>query len=342
MKKFLKILGIGVIVAMLLFIINFVFNYNPSKVISLRYLVIGFGINVLYSVPIALSCSYYFEYLNTKVQWKKYMNQRVLIGVLGSLMVVMITVFIIRVFHKVVIDDYTFAQFLKTERFKFYFLCVIIASVVSLFFHFIFFYKAYQKNKIRDQKIIADMANAKFEALKNQLDPHFLFNSLNVLTSLIEENPEQAKIFTIELSKIYRYVLEHKTNSLVSINDELSFAKTYMLLLKMRFEDSIVFNINVDASIGEGQVIPLSLQLLLENAVKHNVVTSSRPLQIWIYESKGYLVVKNSLNAIKQSHFGSGLGLNNINERYKIIADNDVIVVQNETFFEVKLPIIKH
>src|SRR5690606_27500451 len=133
----------------------------------------------------------------------------------------------------------------------------------------------YQQNKVKEQKVIAGTANARFDALKNQLDPHFLFNSLNVLTSLIEENPENAQRFTTALSKVYRYVLEQKNKDLVSVDEELDFARTYMSLLKMRFEDSIVFTIPDKASDPESKVVPLSLQLLLENAVKHNMVTSS-------------------------------------------------------------------
>ncbi len=118
---------------------------------------------------------------------------------------------------------------------------LIIAIIVSLYFHAIWYYKYRQENKVKEQKIIAGTASAKFDALKNQLDPHFLFNSLNVLTSLIEEDPYQAQKFTTSLSKVYRYVLEQKNKDLVSVDEELQFAKTYVKLLKMRFEDSIHF-----------------------------------------------------------------------------------------------------
>ena len=161
--------------------------------------------------------------------------------------------------------------------------------------HAFYFYKAFQENRVKEQKIIAGTASAKFDALKNQLDPHFLFNSLNVLTSLIEEDPSQAQKFTTSLSKVYRYVLEQKNKDLVSVDEELQFARTYVRLLKMRFEDSIVFDIIEACSNPEAKIVPLSLQLLLENAVKHNVVTSERPLHIRVFENGSQLVVSNNL-----------------------------------------------
>ena len=159
---------------------------------------------------------------------------------------------------------------------------VLIALVVSSVFLVIYYYRHTQESKVKEQKIIAGTASAKFDALKNQLDPHFLFNSLNVLTSLIEENPEAATRFTTSLSKVYRYVLEQKNKDLVTLEEELKFANLYMLLIKMRFEDSIVFSVPQELSNPEAKVVPLSLQLLLENAVKHNMVTPEKKLHISI------------------------------------------------------------
>src|SRR5690606_17573701 len=121
--------------------------------------------------------------------------------------------------------------------------------------------KAYQEQKVREQKIIAGNASAKFESLKNQIDPHFLFNSLNVLSSLIEENPAQAQKFTTALSKVYRYVLEQKDKELVPVSEELSFAKTYMSLLRMRFENSVIFHLPDAIPDPDAKVVPLALQL---------------------------------------------------------------------------------
>ncbi len=197
-----------------------------------------------------------------------------------------------------------------------------------------------QESKVKEQKIIAGTASAKFETLKNQIDPHFLFNSLNVLSSLIEENPENAQRFTTSLSKVYRYVLEQKDKDLVSIEEELAFAKTYMNLLQMRFENSLTFEISIENIDIESKVVPLSLQLLLENAVKHNIISEQKPLHIKIYIENDALVIQNNFQKKAVLQDGQGVGIQNIISRYHIITDRKVAIEQNENTFTVKLPIL--
>ncbi|MCV6631330.1 MAG: 2TM domain-containing protein, partial [Flavobacteriaceae bacterium] len=216
----------------------------------------------------------------------------------------------------------------------------IITLIVALFFHALYFYKALQDKKVTEQKVIANTAFAQFDALKNQLDPHFLFNSLNVLTSLIEEDTDAAQDFTTALSKVYRYVLEQKNKELVSVDEELDFARTYVQLLKMRFEESIQFYLPEQASNPESKVVPLSLQLLLENAVKHNIVTSKKPLRIYIEEEHGYLIVKNNLQPKQTVNDRKGVGLANIVQRYDLLTNRKVKIVQTELEFVVKLPML--
>ena len=197
-----------------------------------------------------------------------------------------------------------------------------------------------QENKVQEQKIIAGTASAKFETLKNQIDPHFLFNSLNVLSSLIEENPENAQRFTTALSKVYRYVLEQKDKDLVPIEEELAFAKTYINLLQMRFENSLTFEISIENIDAEAKVVPLSLQLLLENAVKHNIISEQKPLHIQIFIENDDLVIQNNFQKKAVLQDGQGVGIQNIISRYDIITDRKVTIEQNEHTFTVKLPIL--
>jgi hypothetical protein len=204
-----------------------------------------------------------------------------------------------------------------------------------------------QENKVKEQKIIAGTASAKFETLKNQIDPHFLFNSLNVLSSLIEENPENAQRFTTALSKVYRYVLEQKDKDLVPIEEELAFAKTYMNLLQMRFENSLSYELppnyeEIASSLAMTgmKVVPLSLQLLLENAVKHNIISEQKPLRIKIYIENDALVIQNNFQKKAVLQDGQGVGIQNIISRYEIITDRKVAIEQNENTFTVKLPIL--
>jgi len=217
---------------------------------------------------------------------------------------------------------------------------LIITLIITLIFHAIFFYKALTEKKVNEQQIVAKTETAKYESLKSQIDPHFLFNSLNVLTSLISENPKQAEKFTTKLSKVYRYVLEQKNKDLIELDEELHFAKTYMELLKMRFENAITFEIPVKASNSDLKILPLSLQLLLENTIKHNVVSEENPLKVIITEEDGYLVVSNNFNPKAVLEKGTKVGLKNIIERYHLITLKRVSIEKLANQFIVKLPLL--
>ena len=297
------------------------------------------GYYVLYGVVLTTINSMFFEYLNNEIEWEN-RKYRVLWGVLGSIVLTIAGIFMVRMFMSVIIVGNSFEAFLANERPRFYVIALIITMVVTLFFHVIYFYKKAQENKVKEQKIIAGTASAKFESLKNQIDPHFLFNSLNVLSSLIEENPDNAQRFTTSLSKIYRYILEQKDKELVSVAEELSFAKTYMNLLKMRFENSLFYELPDTISNPEAKVVPLSLQLLLENTVKHNVVSEQRPLHIRIIDKGDYLVIQNDYQKKEVLNDRQGVGLQNIINRYGIITNRKVLIEQNEKEFSVSIPIL--
>jgi hypothetical protein len=283
----------------------------------------------------------FFDFMNNKINWTpKWERFRILIGIIGSITLTMIGIFIIRFVIFVVFENNSVSYFVQNEHIKFYVFSLIITMVVSLFFHAIYFYKKAQENKVKEQKVIAGTASAQFESLKNQIDPHFLFNSLNVLSSLIEENPDSAQKFTTYLSKIYRYVLEQKDKELVSVQEELNFAKTYMNLLKMRFENSITFELPENFNNDDAKVVPLSLQLLLENCIKHNVVSESKPLHIKIYIENNQLVIENNLQKKEILSDRKGVGLQNIVNRYSILTDRKVWVLENENSFKVGLPIL--
>ena len=299
-----------------------------------------FGYYCLYGMTLTVVNSAFFDYLNHVVVWVKYEKYRLYIGAIGSVLLTMVAIFFIRMLISVGLKNEPVAAFIEAEKFQYYIVSLFITMLISLVFHTVYFYKKNQENKVKEQRIIAGTASAKFESLKSQIDPHFLFNSLNVLSSLIEENPENAQKFTSSLSKIYRYVLEQKDKELVSVAEELSFAKTYMNLLKMRFENSLFYEVGDVAGDSDFKVVPLSLQLLLENTVKHNVVSEERPLHIKIYIENGSLVVENNLQKKEDLGGGNGIGLQNIIDRYRIVTKRKVVVFESEDRFCFKIPIL--
>ncbi len=291
------------------------------------------------SVPYLLNQLWSY-YLENGLKHKGLSKNKKTIGFFGSILVAMLGVFAVRVFLQMGLQKLSWEQFIQGENLAFYGASLSIAIIAVLFFHLFYWYKAVQEKKVAQQKIIASTASAQFDALKNQLDPHFLFNSLNVLTSLIEENTEKAQNFTTSLSKIYRYVLEQKNKNLVPVDEELAFARTYIKLLKMRFENSIVLEIIDKCSNPDAKIVPLSLQLLLENAVKHNIVNETKPLHIRVFEDKGKLVVNNNIQAKPIFVESSGVGLQNIMQRYRILTDRPVEITPTSTEFQVRLPML--
>ncbi|MFE3867940.1 histidine kinase [Flavobacterium sp. LS2P90] len=333
----LKALFIGVVIFLVSLLIKFVSVGN--EVFSTR-LFIHFLYCMLYSVALYLANAALFMFLDKVFKDNIYAVKRIIIGFVGSFFISLFVIFSLRIFLKVIVKKKSITDFFANETPTNYIESSIITFIVLLGVHALHFYKAYTENKVKEQKIIAGTANAKFESLKNQIDPHFLFNSLNVLSSLIEENPDNAQRFTTSLSKIYRYVLEQKDKELVSVEEELAFAKTYMNLLKMRFENSLFYELPTNGINPEAKVVPLSLQLLLENTVKHNVVSEQRPLHIRITIEGDCLAVQNDFQKKEVLQDRQGVGLQNIINRYGIITSRKVLIEQNEKTFTVKIPIL--
>lgn len=302
-----------------------------------------FIISSLYSFGLGFGNGLINNLLDKKWDWLTQTNIRVYLGILCTVLYTIPIVLTINYLIFVVMQKLPASEFFSERMVWVHLFYIILSLAVSTFMHarsFIINWKQASKIEVTQQKIIAGTASAKFESLKNQIDPHFLFNSLNVLSSLIEENPENAQRFTTSLSKIYRYVLEQKDKELVSVEEELSFAKTYMNLLKMRFENSLDYELKIHTIPVDAKVVPLSLQLLLENTVKHNIVSEQKPLRIVIFIENNYLVVQNDFQKKEVLQERRGLGLQNIVNRYGIITDRKVIIDQNEKTFTVKIPIL--
>jgi len=345
MKKTMKYTGklllIAILIGLVLAAIFIGLAVLSGKSVPVdAHLVRSIGYCLFYSIVLTFLNKMYYDYLNHKVVWKHYAKHRLAIGALGSIVLTMLGIFWIRIVISLGFEGKDWDEFITNERLIYYAVFLLITIVISIVFHAVYFYRSWQEKKVNEQKIIAGTASARFDALKNQLDPHFLFNSLNVLTSLIEEAPDQAQKFTTSLSKVYRYVLEQKNKDLVTVDEELNFAQTYVRLLKMRFEDSIVFEIPEKSRNPEAKIVPLSLQLLLENAVKHNVVSVSKPLRITVSEEGGMLMVSNNLQEKQGVKKSSGVGLQNIRQRYHILTNREVLVNKTASKFSVSIPML--
>jgi hypothetical protein len=336
-KRFFEICYAAVIIAVMITLINFYFaDWDKTW----EQLFVDMGINLMFAFSLTLINSWYFRYVSRFYSWDKTPVKRLISGASGSVVLTMITLFLLLFITRVAIYGEPMDDFFENQQSGWYLFGLVITIVVSIIFHAIYFYKELQVRKVTEQRVIAKSATAQFDALKSQLDPHFLFNSLNVLVSLIEENPETAVKFTTSLSKVYRYVLEQRNKEVITVDEELKFARTYVHLLQMRFEDSLFIDIPEKASNPTDMVIPLSLQLLLENAVKHNVVSDSKPLRLKIYEKEGQLIIENNLQVKGVMKKGSGVGLQNIASRYGLLTNRKMSIDKTEHTYKVQIPIL--
>ncbi len=204
----------------------------------------------------------------------------------------------------------------------------------------VYFMNELRKSVEEKETLKRESLSAQLNALKTQVNPHFLFNNLNTLSALIPDNPDQAIEFVQQLSKVYRHILEVQEEKSIPLKDELDVLRAYGFLLKTRFGKNLDIHIDVPDEKLQQRIVPLSLQLLMENAIKHNIVSSEKPLMINVFAENGHLVVSNNLQVKNQLIESTGIGLNNIRNRYKLLGDDEVKVSESGDSFTVSIPLI--
>ncbi|UAN00063.1 2TM domain-containing protein [Polaribacter litorisediminis] len=333
----------GLIISLKITLIFAVFFTLINQNFSAKAMGYTFLISGMYSFGLGFAQGVINDYLSKKWNWIDHTNTRIWAGIIATIVYTIPIVLAINYVNFILISGNNPDRFFQGNSIWQHVFYVILSFGVSAFLHargFMIQWKKSVKQESTKQEIVAKTETAKFESLKNQLDPHFLFNSLNVLTSLIGENPAQAEKFTTRLSKVYRYVLEQRNKDLVPVSEELKFANIYMQLLGMRFEEAVKFHIPDNISDTELKIVPLSLQLLLENAVKHNVVSPSKPLTIHIYQEDRYLIIENNINPKEAIGKSTKVGLQNIVDRYGLITQKGVKIENNNKTFKVSLPLL--
>ena len=217
-------------------------------------------------------------------------------------------------------------------------ICVIFVTHV---YETVFLIKERQEDFAAVEKLERAKAEAQLEALKNQIDPHFMFNSLNTLSYLIENEPDKAILFNEKLADIYRYILMHKNDELITLKEEIEFANNYFTLLQLRFGEGVTFDYQVKEDYHNYLVPPVSLQILLENAVKHNQFDENYPLLINLQFLKERLLFSNNLRKKTLNRPSSKLGLKNLGERYELITGQKIKAEEKAGQFVVEVPLLK-
>lgn len=216
---------------------------------------------------------------------------------------------------------------------------------VNLFLHcinaIIYFIEKARKNQLEAEMLKKENTEARFQALRNQINPHFLFNSFNVLSTLVYKDPELSARFIEQLSSVYRYLLSNQDKKLVTLREELDFINSYTFLLKIRFGENFQLKKEIEEDKLDQHLAPASLQMVIENAIKHNAFTRKNPLNIQVFSENGYLNITNNLQEKEIKETGTHLGLKNITSRYRFLSEKQVEVIKSETTFTVRIPLIK-
>lgn len=216
---------------------------------------------------------------------------------------------------------------------------ILINLIVYMFLHLLFQNYQTQQMSVELERTHAVNLGAQYELLKQQVNPHFLFNSLNTLKSMVDINDPQSSDFILKLSDFYRFTLESRKMDLISLKEELQILDSYVYLLKARFEDGFVLINEIDTKQYESAIPPFTLQLLIENCIKHNVVSLDKPLQINLYTENDFLVIENKIQ-LKRGVLSTGVGLDNINQRFMHLIHKEIEIEKDETIFKVKIPLI--
>ncbi|HEX2934617.1 MAG TPA: histidine kinase [Bacteroidales bacterium] len=311
----------------------------PKNILSRGVLINNFLYSAILSLLFWKGNEFIIKALNKRYSWIKETRKIVILHLLVTFAynIIVITSFYLYIwfgkFHK-----QSLTGFLESTKGGFY-MCLSITIIVTLISYAYNFFQYWKKSVLKEEELKRERIILQYEALKNQVNPHFLFNSLNVLTSLIELDKDASIKYVKQLSEVMRYVLDKNSTELVPIDVELKFIESFVYLLKIRFGN----NLKVQVNIGDRNfcIVPVALQILIENAVKHNEVSADKPLYVDITEIDDYLIVSNNIqerNYLPDSNF---IGLKSLTFQYEFLSGRQMEIVNNGTSFVVKIPKIK-
>lgn len=274
---------------------------------------------------------FHFNQPAVKITWRKMLLSLILTWVLSSLLGKCF-VFFHHTFGIPAIDAMVHHYLHPLRDF-------IMTCTVSGSCYIAYLIRRQQEVVVENQQLQAENILNQYEALKNQLNPHMLFNSLNTLRSLVREDQDKAQEYIQQLSRVLRYTLQGNDSKSVSLHDEIDFVSAYIFLMKMRFEDNLLFDIHIDRQFENHRLPPMAVQMLIENAVKHNEISNRRPLTIRIYTEGEEVVVSNPVQPKLTATSGTGVGLANLAKRYRLLYKREIQITENEEF-TVRIPLM--
>ncbi len=280
------------------------------------------------------------SYINTYFPWERQALKRILLQILFVFFYTSFVLFTITLFF----DTYVCKLRIR-DRNSFYLFVLIISVLISLFIVTleisVQFFRNWKQSLVQLEHYKTETAHAQLENIKSQINPHFLFNNMSILSSLVYKDQDKAVSFIHQLSQVYRYLLENAGQELRTLEEEIQFISSYTYLLNIRYSPNLVFRFDIEEEKTRLLIPPLAIQLLIENAIKHNIVSSEQPLTISISTNGDKLIVENNLQLRISKLPSGGTGLKNISLRYRYFTDREPEISKAETTFMVKIPLLQ-
>ena len=281
------------------------------------------------------------DILSRYFSWTQQSTKRFIISIIATVGYTFLALTVIVWLWQIIFEsNFNFKSSLKNISFNTFEGTLIITLLVSAIVHGRGFLNEWKKTLVEAEVLKKEQLSAQYETLKNQVNPHFLFNSLNVLSEIVHTDADLAEQFIKQLSKVYRYVLETRDREIVNLDEELQNLNAFIFLMKIRFRDGFIFE-NQLTETKNVHIAPLTLQMLVENALKHNETSKINPLTVTLKSELEFIEVRNNLQKKSFVLDSTGLGLENIRARYKILSGKDIQVTENAHYFSVKIPILK-
>lgn len=333
------LVGLSFIVQLILILYNHISGYHTLD--SLLYFVFrlskGIIISTLFGLLIAYPNLLMISFLNKKRKWSSNMIQRVLTQLL---FVVTISVIVSIGFTLFNHQFWPYREDLNGVLVNNALIFIIVNIIATSILEAWIYYNQSTKSEEIARKLTQELSQIKFEVLKNQLNPHFLFNSLNVLSGLIMEDTIKAQKFIDDFSHIYRYVLQTIEQPVVTLEEEINFMRSYLFLQQIRYGDNLTFSLEIESSKLSHLLPPLSLQVILENAIKHNTIDEKSPLEINLFCKKNALIVKNNIQPKISKITSNRVGIENLKKRYQLISSKTPTFYMDTNYYIAELPLI--
>ncbi len=330
------LIGIAVLISVLINLPRVLQLYNVIEKIGGSFTTVSIK-DVIVRILFLFMYSWLILQFNTN--WKfRYANYIKLVKGIITVLINAVLFFLMVMLFVFVHQKFTDKLMTPADKSMLYFVYFIVL-IILVFISKNLRYQIIRQEDLAEKELLKRQSlQNELSALKNQINPHFLFNSLNSLNSLVRENKE-ATTFVNKLSFMYRYILQSGERDLVSLKEELKFLDSYIYLIKTRYRDRFSIQINIEDKWLNEDIPVLALQLLVENAVKHNEISESNPLQVKLYEEDNYLIVENKIKPRTSFVDSTGQGLVNIDKRYTLLKEKHIVISNTNGVFKVKLPL---